>query len=191
MFCRALSDSSQVQLLDKLLISGAVLMVPAKFTTHPDISFIFNYYLSLEVFISFLEYTFIRSFNCSSRTIKGRTDTISSFTNTSNVLRHFLQSTSESLCALFSKNAPQTEQCTCHLIFPDPLRLPPLSNNILIHLLLNGSKGNKIRLLSITIVHSVSVKATRTITISMIQIRFVSLKLPSSFPTDSHSPEVS
>ena len=76
------------------------------------------------------------------------------------------------------KNAPQTEQCTCHLIFPDPIRLPPLSNNILIHLLLNGSKGNKIRLLSIIIVHSVSVKATRTITISMIQIRFVQ---PGSF----------
>ena len=30
MFCRALSDSSQVQLLDKLLLSGAFLMVPAK-----------------------------------------------------------------------------------------------------------------------------------------------------------------
>ena len=38
MFCRALSDSSQVQLLDKLLISAAVLMVPAKFTAWTDIS---------------------------------------------------------------------------------------------------------------------------------------------------------
>lgn len=44
-----------------------------------------------------------------------------SFTNISNVLRHFLHSTSESLCALFSINAPHTEQCTCHLIAPDPI----------------------------------------------------------------------
>ena len=34
MFCRALSDSSQVQLLDKLLLSGAFLMVPAKFNAY-------------------------------------------------------------------------------------------------------------------------------------------------------------
>ena len=27
----------------------------------------------------------------------------------------------ESLCALFSINAPHTEQCTCHLIAPDPI----------------------------------------------------------------------
>ena len=60
-------------------------------------------------------------FNCSSRMWIGRTDTISSFTNISNVLRHFLHSTSESLCALFSINAPHTEQCTCHLIAPDPI----------------------------------------------------------------------
>lgn len=46
MFCRALNDSSQIQLLDKLLISGAVLMVPAKFTALPDISFLFTFMIS-------------------------------------------------------------------------------------------------------------------------------------------------
>ena len=41
---------------------------------------------------------------------KGRTETISSFTKISKVLLHFLHSTSESQCALFSINAPHTEQ---------------------------------------------------------------------------------
>lgn len=49
------------------------------------------------------------------------TETISSFTKISKVLLHFLHSTSESQCALFSINAPHTEQCTCHLIASDPI----------------------------------------------------------------------
>lgn len=50
MFCRALHDSSQVQLLDKLLLSGAALMVPAKSTAYPDSSF---YLVSFREFITF------------------------------------------------------------------------------------------------------------------------------------------
>ena len=118
MFCRALHDSSQVQLLDKLLLSGAFLMVPAKSNAYYRQLILFCYD---PWFIIFREYVRILDFNCSSRMWIGRTDTISSFTNISNVLRHFLHSTSESLCALFSINAPHTEQCTCHLIAPDPI----------------------------------------------------------------------
>jgi hypothetical protein len=50
MFCRALHDSSQVQLLDKLLLSGAALMVPAKSTAYPNSSI---YLVSFREFITF------------------------------------------------------------------------------------------------------------------------------------------
>jgi hypothetical protein len=50
MFCRALHDSSQVQLLDKLLLSGAALMVPAKSAAYPNSSF---YLVSFREFITF------------------------------------------------------------------------------------------------------------------------------------------
>ena len=76
MFCRALSDSSQVQLLDKLLLSGAFLMVPAKSNAYYRQLILFCYD---PWFIIFREYVRILDFNCSSLMWIGRIDTIEFF----------------------------------------------------------------------------------------------------------------